>query len=461
MQHTNYAKLFESINNNAKYNMHVQFGTLKDYFALLDKHRAEEPQVPEFSTLSGDFFTYADRDDHYWSGYFTSRPFYKHMDRSLGHYLRSADLAFTLALIKSGNSTEKWAGIGEYDQLVEARRTLSLFQHHDGVTGTSVEYVVKDYARKLFVALFQCRNIIASATEYLLNMPNSALSVDEEHKVDVLPRKATVGSDAMVVVQNSLGYQREEVVCVQVNTTKTRVTKAGSDDAILQQIEPIVTADGKGGFGLSRDKFQLCFVASTPPFGFSRYELRESVDPAPLATLKSSFKLESDVFKTEAVKAESVQLSNGLITATFNARTGFLASIQTADASMTVDMSFVYYGARPHKYYFDFGGDHRSGAYLFLPDGDARPLPTDKNAFVVISGPVRQTIVVKGPDEIKLLQHVCLDINTAHLNIRNVVDIRSQGNFEAAMRLKTGIVENDRFYTELNGYQVGRNCSYQ
>uniref|UniRef100_A0A7E4UUM6 Glyco_hydro_38C domain-containing protein n=1 Tax=Panagrellus redivivus TaxID=6233 RepID=A0A7E4UUM6_PANRE len=151
-----------------------------------------------------------------------------------------------------------------------------------------------------------------------------------------------------------------------------------------------------------------------------------------------------------------MQLSNGLITAKFNARTGFLASIQTADASMTVDMSFVYYGARPHKYYFDFGGDHRSGAYLFLPDGDARPLPTDKNTFVVISGPVRQTIIVKGPDEIKMLQHVSLDINTAHLNIRNLVDIRSQGNFEAAMRLKTGIVENDRFYTELNGYQLIR-----
>lgn len=44
-----------------------------------------------------------------------------------------------------------------------ARRALSLFQHHDGITGTARDHVVKDYARQMMEALRGCKFVIQQA----------------------------------------------------------------------------------------------------------------------------------------------------------------------------------------------------------------------------------------------------------------------------------------------------------
>ena len=71
----------------------AQFGTLADYFHAVRERSGVAPEAPlpsGYPSLNGDFYTYADRDDHYWSGYFTSRPFYKRLDRVLEAHLRYA-----------------------------------------------------------------------------------------------------------------------------------------------------------------------------------------------------------------------------------------------------------------------------------------------------------------------------------------------------------------------------------
>lgn len=75
------------------FSLQAQFGTISDYFNALRKNTGMDPDGMNVGHLalpvvSGDFFTYADRDDHYWSGYFTSRPFYKRLDRVLESHLR-------------------------------------------------------------------------------------------------------------------------------------------------------------------------------------------------------------------------------------------------------------------------------------------------------------------------------------------------------------------------------------
>lgn len=129
-QYENYQRIFDYLNSNVP-GAHVQFGTLSDYFKAV---------MGTFDTplLLGSFFTYSDVREDYWSGYFTSRAFDKALDRQLERVLYAAESMGGTAL-----------------ELRGPRRELSLFQHHDGVTGTAKTSVVEDYARRMFGAIDQ------------------------------------------------------------------------------------------------------------------------------------------------------------------------------------------------------------------------------------------------------------------------------------------------------------------
>ena len=83
----------------------AQFGTLSEYFSALEaesKRAGAATALASFPRLSGDFFTYADKNDEYWSGYFTTRPFHKQMDRVLMAQLRSAAAGRGQGMVYSG-----------------------------------------------------------------------------------------------------------------------------------------------------------------------------------------------------------------------------------------------------------------------------------------------------------------------------------------------------------------------
>lgn len=212
-QRSNFEKLFEYINNDPHMNVEAKFGTLQEYF---DAVKAEKSHS-EFPSLSGDFFTYADRDDHYWSGYFTSRPYYKRQDRILMNYLRSAEML---------HSWNKWDNSIGFDKRLEvARRALSLFQHHDGVSGTAKDYVMKDYDVMMVEGIKNCKFVMQQAVYRLLTQPNiyqpdhsytyfnfdDARSASNEDARSVI----IIGDDVpskYVVIHNSLPHERSELV---------------------------------------------------------------------------------------------------------------------------------------------------------------------------------------------------------------------------------------------------------
>ena len=86
-QYTNYKKLIDHINSNKNlYNTEISSGTPSEYF-----HEIRKRYKNNFPTLKGDFFVYSDIFSEgrpaYWSGYFTTRPFYKILSSDLEHNL--------------------------------------------------------------------------------------------------------------------------------------------------------------------------------------------------------------------------------------------------------------------------------------------------------------------------------------------------------------------------------------
>uniref|UniRef100_A0A914P5U1 Glycoside hydrolase family 38 central domain-containing protein n=1 Tax=Panagrolaimus davidi TaxID=227884 RepID=A0A914P5U1_9BILA len=109
---------------------------------------------------------------------------------------RAADIAYASWQWKSKSSgilAENFEGNLFYDLLVTARRHLSVFQHHDGVTGTAKNDVVIDYAKKMLEAIQNCQKVIAAAANALSENPIKsqipAYKNDEIYTFDKLPTK--------------------------------------------------------------------------------------------------------------------------------------------------------------------------------------------------------------------------------------------------------------------------------
>ena len=104
---------------------------MADYFKLITDYTP----VESFPSISGDFFSYSDRVDNYWTGFFNSRPYYKWFDRYLENWVQATDTLFSIGQL--GQS-----GLKDADGLYSS--TLDLFQHHDAITGTEKDFVVRD-----------------------------------------------------------------------------------------------------------------------------------------------------------------------------------------------------------------------------------------------------------------------------------------------------------------------------
>uniref|UniRef100_A0A6Q2Y998 Alpha-mannosidase n=1 Tax=Esox lucius TaxID=8010 RepID=A0A6Q2Y998_ESOLU len=469
-QFQNYQKLFDYMNSHPELHVKAQFGTISDYFGALRKS-AMDPGHASLSlpVVSGDFFTYADRDDHYWSGYFTSRPFYKRLDRILESHLRGAEILFSLALanIQRAGKPNGFPSVESYRLLTEARRNLGLFQHHDAIAGTGKELVVIDYGTRLFHSILNLKQVMVNSAHWLIlkdknayshNPSKAFLQMDDVQPAqDALPRKTVLKISLQprsVVIYNPTEQDRMSVVTVYVNTPHVRVDTSHSHPIPAQ-----VSAVWDDATTASTEAFQLSFVVQVPALGLGVYHLSKAeeggAETAQYLFLRQGGELSLSVkhFTVNNPQDDTtpVSIHNPHLQVWSSATTGLMevkAQLKEDGSEHRIKVEFAWYGTTSSR--------DKSGAYLFLPDGEAKMYsPAQSPVIRVTKGSVFSEITTTFDHVTHTLRlYNVQGVDGQAVEICNSVDIRGEFNREIAMRLTSDLDSKDRFFTDLNGFQI-------
>lgn len=447
-QYSNYKMLFDYINQNKdKYHAEVMFGTPSDYFA------AVKERTQNFQTLKGDFFVYSDifaeGRPAYWSGYFTTRPYWKILDRELEASLRSAEILYTVALNRARqHGFNKTIQLLErdYERITKARQSLALFQHHDAITGTSKSFVMHDYALKMFEGIQdtvfiqqRCAQMLlvkdassglskeASGGKVFSNRPsqqfmNFLLPDIDRESYEKLPQKVPLvvprNEPRRIVLFNSLAQQRQEVVKIRVTTPHVKVLDSDGN-TIPYQVNPVwnltystkVPSDvnketGESGvekmenvLQMARDLFEVMFVADLPPLSLVTYVVErvaeKNLQARSVVYCSSCGRNIDDAsyvppFEVKGMQTGDIQLENHRMKLLFDGRSGFLKAV-TRKATGRTTQCGLQFAAYPSAQF-------HSGAYLFMPDPNSREV--ERDILGSIEGPNRhglQIVIMSGP----------------------------------------------------------------
>ena len=424
-------KLFMNYINEREneFKIKIRFGTFKDYFTELNRQRTVHNL--DFPVISGDFFTYTEAQD-YWTGYFTTRQFDKRLGRELQESLRAAELFAAISFEKElhihmpENKRKKMLS-----DLVIARQNLGIFQHHDAITGTSRAHVVKDYEDRLSSSFTATQNVLTSAIDHLLQDDKSSTRYDSvlstlrrrgyNQLTERVPVSVSVAGTKVILI-NSLIQSRGEIVSLTVESP---------DIQLLDHKGSIVEFDV---ISQSQNTAEITFHIEFPPLSILVYSLQENTqDLKPRSSLTESPK---DGFVCE----------NEYVNVTFSADTGSPSEIcykhEKVCSKLVIDWRY-YQG--------------RGGAYTMISNGKEVPAYSSKPQVNVMKGKHICRVEAdygyfKVTTSLAILPSVIG--RSLRMDIHSDLSKQQAFNGDLAMRVQTGIKNNNTFYVDSNGVQL-------
>ncbi|XAR50386.1 Alpha-mannosidase [Bertholletia excelsa] len=399
-----------------------------------------------------DFFPYADRINAYWTGYFTSRPTLKGYVRVMsGYYLAARQLEFFRGRSKRGPTT---------DSLADA---LAIAQHHDAVSGTEKQHVANDYAKRLSIGYNEAEELVAASLACMAESASKSGCSNTVTKFQQCPLlnisycpasevDLSSGKKLVVVVYNSLGWKRNDVVKIPVINGNVTVQDPNGKE-IESQILPLVNASlGSRNFyaaaymGKSPSatpKFWLSFTASVPPLGFSTYIISTTERAATVAAeinYKSTGS-QNDTIEVGPGNLKLVYSTNGKLVEYANRRNL---------AQSSIEQSYIYYSA------YDGSEDRQyhqaSGAYIFRPN---RTIPITSEGQILLTvfrGSIYDEVHQRINPWIYQVTRVYKDKEHAEVEFAvGPIPIDDGIGKEIVTKVTTPVKSNKTFYTDSSG----------
>ncbi|XP_022741323.1 probable alpha-mannosidase At5g13980 [Durio zibethinus] len=399
-----------------------------------------------------DYFPYADRANAYWTGYFTSRPALKRYVRTMsGYHLAARQLEFFKGRSDSGPNT---------DSLADA---LAIAQHHDAVTGTEKQHVANDYAKRLSIGYAEAEKVVASSLACLADS-NSFIGCGDSTtnfqqcpllNITYCPASETDLSDGkklIVVVYNSLGWKREDVIRFPV-VNEDVIVHDSEGRKIESQLVPTVDAyvDLRnyyvraylGSNPNAVPKYWLAFTVSVLPLGFSTYIISTSQRTGAGSTKSAIYKFQRD-------ERSAVEVGEGNLKLTFAVpQANLINYINSRNlVKESVEQSF--------SFYIGYNGSldkepQNSGAYIFRPNGTYLIKP-EQASLTVIQGPLIHEV----HQQINpwIFQTTRLYKEKEHVEVEFIVGpvpIDDGFGKEVVTQITTSLDNSKTFYTDSNG----------
>ncbi|KAK4784826.1 hypothetical protein SAY86_019194 [Trapa natans] len=396
-----------------------------------------------------DYFPYADHQNAYWTGYFTSRPALKRYVRMLsGYYLAARELEFLVGKRSAGPSTYS---LGD---------ALGIAQHHDSITGTARQHTTDDYAKRLAIGATEAETAVNDALLCLISnktgqcqAPSSTFSQCQLLNISYCPvteKDIPEGKSLVVVAYNPLGWNRTDIVRIPVNDMNL-VVKSSTGSIIETQfveiddvnvnLRNLYTKAYLGTSPAETPKYWLLFQVSLPPLGWNTYFVSNSIT-------KGESKREFVTLSNQQ-QNDTIEIGKGNLKMWFSSSSGQLVRMYNNRTGVDVPVQQSY------MYYRSSSGDtdpQASGAYIFRPDGVVPTIISQSVPLEVIRGPLVDEVHQQFDSWIYQVTRLYKDQEHAEVEFTiGPIPVNDSVGKEVITRMTANMVTDSVFYTDSNG----------